>query len=192
MQNDLEKVLKKAPVVPVLVIDAVENAVRAPLGALFRHGEGWAVYKLVDGRARLTPVVTGIADTSYREITEGLTEGDTVILFPGDSAADPPDIAQFDLHQRTARDLDVAFGHHAAGRKVAHLHRVLGAAGILFDLDLGHDEQAVARQLTGVDVAHSRVLNSSEDSRSRALANKALITRSSAGGETRGMHPPQG
>jgi HlyD family secretion protein len=68
-----------------VIIDSVESAVRAPLGALFRHGEGWAVYRLVDGRAQLTPVVTGIADTSYREIREGLQEGDTVILFPGDS-----------------------------------------------------------------------------------------------------------
>lgn len=71
-----------------VTIDAVEDALRAPLGALFRQGDGWAVYKLVDGRATLVPVETGIADTSFREIRDGLEVGDTVILFPGDTVTD--------------------------------------------------------------------------------------------------------
>lgn len=71
-----------------VVIDEVRDAVRVPLGALFRHGEGWAVYRLEEGRARLTPVTTGIADTSFREVQAGLAAGDTVILFPGDTLAD--------------------------------------------------------------------------------------------------------
>jgi len=66
-----------------VTIERVDDAVRAPLGALFRQGDGWAVYKLVDGRARLQAVQTGIADTDHREITGGLAAGDTVILFPG-------------------------------------------------------------------------------------------------------------
>jgi HlyD family secretion protein len=71
-----------------VTIEEVQDAVRAPLGALFRHGEGWAVYKVVDGRARLTPVTTGIADTSYRQITDGLAAGDTVILFPASTVSE--------------------------------------------------------------------------------------------------------
>jgi HlyD family secretion protein len=70
---------------------AVEDAgdvLRAPLGALFRSGNGWAVWKVVDGRARLSEVSIGIADTSYRQITGGLAAGDQVILFPGDSVAE--------------------------------------------------------------------------------------------------------
>lgn len=65
-----------------ITIEEVKDAVRAPLGALFRHEEGWAVYKVVDGRLQLTPVSTGIADASYRQITAGLAAGDTVVLFP--------------------------------------------------------------------------------------------------------------
>jgi HlyD family secretion protein len=71
-----------------VTIEEVKNAVRAPLGALFRHGEGWAVYKVIDGQARLTPVTAGISDTSHREIREGLAAGDAVILFPGATISD--------------------------------------------------------------------------------------------------------
>ena len=69
-----------------VTIDEAKDAVRAPLGALFRNGEGWAVYKVNDqGRIELAPVTIGISDTSYREIREGLSAGDTVVLFPGNS-----------------------------------------------------------------------------------------------------------
>ncbi|HUG72537.1 MAG TPA: HlyD family efflux transporter periplasmic adaptor subunit, partial [Steroidobacteraceae bacterium] len=71
-----------------VTIEEVNDVVRAPLGALFRHGEGWALYTMVEGRVQLAPVVTGIADTSYREISEGLVAGDTVILFPGTMIAE--------------------------------------------------------------------------------------------------------
>lgn len=66
-----------------VAVDEARNVVRAPLGALFRHGTGWAVYKVVDGRTSLTEVTTGIADTNYRQITSGLRAGDQVVLFPG-------------------------------------------------------------------------------------------------------------
>jgi HlyD family secretion protein len=71
-----------------VTVDQALAAVRAPLGALFRHAEGWAVYQLVEGRAVLRPVSIGIADSNYRVITAGLAKGDTVILFPGDSIHD--------------------------------------------------------------------------------------------------------
>jgi HlyD family secretion protein len=70
-----------------VTIESAPDAVRAPLGALFRQGAGWAVYRLVDGRAVLTPVETGIADIDYRQVTAGLEPGDTVIVFPGDTVS---------------------------------------------------------------------------------------------------------
>lgn len=76
---------------------AVEDAgdtLRAPLGALFRHGEGWAVYKVVDGRATLAEVKTGIADGNYRQITAGLAAGDQVLLFPGSTIQEGQRVAQ--------------------------------------------------------------------------------------------------
>jgi HlyD family secretion protein len=79
--------------VRVAVEDAV-NVVRAPLGALFRRDAGWAVYKVVDGRARLTDVTVGIADGSYRQITGGLAAGDQVLLFPGVTIKDGQMVVQ--------------------------------------------------------------------------------------------------
>jgi HlyD family secretion protein len=77
-----------------VAVEDAGNVLRAPLGALFRSGNGWAAYKVVDGRARLVAVTTGIADTNYRQITGGLTVGDQVILFPGDSAAEGMRVTQ--------------------------------------------------------------------------------------------------
>lgn len=71
-----------------VVISEAKNATRAPLGALFRHGEGWAVYKVTDGRAVLTPVVAAEADSRYRAVTSGVAVGDEVILFPSSEIAD--------------------------------------------------------------------------------------------------------
>lgn len=71
-----------------VVIDEAKNAVRAPLGALFRRGEGWALYKVVDGRAVLTEVSPAQSDGRYRAITSGLDEGDMVIVFPSNTVKD--------------------------------------------------------------------------------------------------------
>jgi HlyD family secretion protein len=64
------------------------DVVRAPLGTLFRRGEQWSTYKVVGSRARLTDVSVGESDGTWRVVTQGLAEGDTVILFPGATIAD--------------------------------------------------------------------------------------------------------
>ena len=64
-----------------VTVEEAANAVRVPLGALFRQGEQWSVYKVVNARAVLTPVEAGVADSAYRVITAGLAEGDTCCCF---------------------------------------------------------------------------------------------------------------
>jgi HlyD family secretion protein len=71
-----------------VVVSESRNVLRAPLGALFRRGEAWAVYKVVDGRAVATDVGVGEADGRYRVITSGVAEGDQLILFPSSTIAD--------------------------------------------------------------------------------------------------------
>jgi HlyD family secretion protein len=66
-----------------VAVEEVPDALRIPLGALFRDGDGWATYKVVDGRAVFTRLTTGVADDSYRVVQSGLAAGDEVILFPG-------------------------------------------------------------------------------------------------------------
>lgn len=71
-----------------VVVDEAKNAVRAPLGALFRHDQGWAVYKVVDGRAVLTTVEATAADGHFRAIAKGLAEGEEIIVFPSAEITD--------------------------------------------------------------------------------------------------------
>jgi HlyD family secretion protein len=71
-----------------VVVGEAKNAVRVALGALFRRGDGWALYKVVDDRAVLTQVQAAESDGRYRAITAGVAEGDAVIVFPSSSIED--------------------------------------------------------------------------------------------------------
>lgn len=71
-----------------VVVDEAKNAVRAPLGALFRRGNQWSVYQVIDDRAVLRDVEVGIADSGHRVVTKGLAAGDVVVLFPGSTVSD--------------------------------------------------------------------------------------------------------
>jgi HlyD family secretion protein len=77
-----------------VVVGEAKNAVRVPLGALFRQGQGWAVYKVIDGRAALTEVQVAEADSHFRAITSGVAEGDSVIVFPSNTISDGTRIKQ--------------------------------------------------------------------------------------------------
>jgi len=71
-----------------VIVREAKNAVRVPLGALFRHGSGWALYKVVDGRAKLTEVKIAEADPHFRAVTSGINEGEAVIVFPSNTVTD--------------------------------------------------------------------------------------------------------
>lgn len=66
-----------------VVVEQVADTVRAPLGALFRLGGEWAVFKIEDGRAVLARVEAGAADDTHRAIRRGLEQGTTVVVYPG-------------------------------------------------------------------------------------------------------------
>ncbi len=61
-----------------------DDVMRAPLSALFRKGNDWAVYKLVDGKAELAAVEIDHRNARTAEVVGGLAEGDEVILYPSD------------------------------------------------------------------------------------------------------------
>ena len=71
-----------------VVVDASVDVVRAPLGSLFRRGQQWSVYQVVEGRAVLKDVDVGIADSGFRVVKQGLAAGDVVVLFPGSAIED--------------------------------------------------------------------------------------------------------
>lgn len=69
-------------------------AVKAPLGALVRQGGGWAVYRVVEGRARLTPVTVGALTDREAEVRAGLSTADRVVVFPSDKVRDGVRVAE--------------------------------------------------------------------------------------------------
>jgi HlyD family secretion protein len=76
--------------VEVRVIEWEQAGVlRVPSSALFRHGEGWAVFALDgDGRAVRRAVEIGRDTGTEAEVLGGLSEGDRVILHPSDRIED--------------------------------------------------------------------------------------------------------
>jgi HlyD family secretion protein len=67
---------------------SAEDVLTVPSTALFRVGERWAVFAVSRGRARLTPVTTGPADSSRTAITAGLADGASVVVQPSDALRD--------------------------------------------------------------------------------------------------------
>lgn len=61
-----------------------EDVLQVPTGSLFRHGDGWAVFAVEGGRARLRPVAVGHRNPSAAQVLDGLEEGDGVVLYPSD------------------------------------------------------------------------------------------------------------
>ncbi len=59
-----------------------------PSGALFRRGKEWAAFVVADGHARLRPVKAGRSGGVSTQVLEGLKEGESVILYPGDRIRD--------------------------------------------------------------------------------------------------------
>lgn len=67
------------------IIQRSEDAVlQVPLGALFRKDEVWAVFRVVDQTAVLTPVEIGDMTDRTVEIISGLAEDDRILINPSD------------------------------------------------------------------------------------------------------------
>ncbi len=71
-----------------------EDVLRVPAAALFRNGEGWAVLVARGGRATLRPVGVGRRNADAAEVTQGLAEGDRVVLYPSAALEDGTRIAE--------------------------------------------------------------------------------------------------
>lgn len=71
-----------------IVVWESDDAMTVPVGALFRSGADWTVFKIERGRAQLTPVIPGHSDGRRTEVISGLAEGDAVIVHASDKIAD--------------------------------------------------------------------------------------------------------
>jgi HlyD family secretion protein len=62
-----------------------EQVLQVPASALFRQGEGWAVFAIENGQARRRGVEIGQRGGLNVEIRSGLTEGEQVVTHPDDA-----------------------------------------------------------------------------------------------------------
>ncbi|MET4027877.1 HlyD family secretion protein [Marinobacter sp. MBR-99] len=60
-----------------------EDALQVPASALFRHNNGYAVFKVTGDRANIQPVEAGPGNGLSTVILSGLNEGDRVVRHPG-------------------------------------------------------------------------------------------------------------
>lgn len=65
-----------------------DDAVQLPISALFRDGDNWMVFKIVDGIANSVPVEIGNRNASVAEVLGGISVGDMVITHPSDRISD--------------------------------------------------------------------------------------------------------
>ncbi len=73
---------------PQIVLWSANDVLRVPLTALFRSGQGWAVFVEQDGHAVLRAVAVGKQSGFEAEVTSGLEAGERIVLHPSDRIAD--------------------------------------------------------------------------------------------------------
>ena len=65
-----------------------KDVLQLPASALFRQGEGWAVFAMKGGRARLTPVEIGQRAGLASQVLPGIGADAQVISHPDDRISD--------------------------------------------------------------------------------------------------------
>lgn len=76
-----------------IVVWEDDDALQVPVSALGRTGEEWSVFVVEDGRAVRRTLRLGERNQSSAVVLEGVTEGETVIVHPGNEVADGVKVA---------------------------------------------------------------------------------------------------
>ena len=76
-----------------LVLWEGDSVLKVPASALFRRGDGWALFVAKDGRAREREVTVGHESSTEAEITAGIARGEVVIRHPTDRVRDGTRVA---------------------------------------------------------------------------------------------------
>lgn len=72
-----------------IIVEERPQALKIPRSALFRNDVSWALFKIVDNKARLTNVILGAQGSEEAEVLSGeLKEGDLVIPYPSQELRD--------------------------------------------------------------------------------------------------------
>ncbi len=70
------------------IVQRADNVLQVPANALFRLGDGWAAYRLVNGKAQRTPVQIGMRSALAAEVKSGLEQDQSVIIQPDERIGD--------------------------------------------------------------------------------------------------------
>jgi HlyD family secretion protein len=70
-----------------IVVWSAENILTVPTSALFRANDGWSLFVVEDGVLQSRAVQIGQTDGISTEVIGGLTEGETVVLYPSSDLA---------------------------------------------------------------------------------------------------------
>lgn len=81
----LERVADGYRVDAAIEVAREEDVLRIPVSALFRSGENWATYQVVDGRARLTTLRLGLRGDALAIVIDGIEAGASVVTYPSDA-----------------------------------------------------------------------------------------------------------
>lgn len=76
-----------------VVVRETPDAIFVPLSALFRKGEAWQTFAILDGYAMLREVSIGLVNDFNAQVIEGLRPGEQVIVHPSDRISDGTPVA---------------------------------------------------------------------------------------------------
>jgi HlyD family secretion protein len=71
-----------------IVLWQAPRVLRVPQGAVFRRGDGWAVFRVEGATAKLSAVTLGHRGEKETEVMSGLEDGESVLVHPGDRVKD--------------------------------------------------------------------------------------------------------
>jgi HlyD family secretion protein len=71
-----------------IVIHREENALKLPVGALFREGERWMVFVAAGDEARKREVKLERRNSLEAMVSEGVQPGERVVVYPSDALRD--------------------------------------------------------------------------------------------------------
>ena len=76
-----------------IVVWRAADAVKVPVGALFRDGPGWAVFVIEDGYARKRAIKTARRNPVEALVEDGLKPDEAVVIYPPDALKDGAKVA---------------------------------------------------------------------------------------------------
>ena len=77
-----------------IVTFRMPEAIKVPVGALFREGGGWSVFVVEDSRAHKRPVKVPRRNGVEAMVEDGLKPGDEVVVYPSDALKDGSRLAR--------------------------------------------------------------------------------------------------